>query len=277
VSTPLGDFIRARRDATRPESVGLPAGPRRRVPGLRRSELAGLAGVSVEYLVRIEQGRDRNPSVSVVNAIADALRLSPVEREHLRHLAKRTTASCFGGVPEPRVDVRAPVLALLTQLEPGVALVTNRLGDVLAATHAFELLALPTGLLDARPPNLTRFVFRDPRARELFPEWDRVADERAWDLWLAEPAAQREQLVAELATVAGSEVTARLHRHDPPGGGKQRWHHPIAGELTFDREVLELPAGDGQQLVVLLPADGTTAARLDRLRGTAARPLRAVH
>jgi transcriptional regulator with XRE-family HTH domain len=276
VSTPLGQFIRARRDATAPESVGVPVGPRRRVPGLRRSELASLAGISVEYLVRIEQGRDHNPSVSVVNAVADALRLSPVEREHLRYLAKGTSATCVGGLPEPRADLRPAVRALLDQIEPGLALVTNRLGDVLASTRAFDLLARPTGLLDARPPNLTRFVFGDARARDVFPDWERVADERAWDLWLAQPAEQREQLVAELAVAAGYEVTARLHRRDPPAAGVERWHHPIAGELRFDREVLELPAGDGQQLVVLLPADATTAERLDGLRRAGARPLRAV-
>jgi len=84
MGTPLGDFPRARRDSTSPDVAGLPAGPRRRAPGLRRSELAALAGISVEYLVRIEQGRDRNPSAAVVNALAGALRLDAAEREHLR-------------------------------------------------------------------------------------------------------------------------------------------------------------------------------------------------
>ena len=95
VSTPLGDFVHTRRDSTRPESIGLAAGGRRRAPGLRRSELAALAGISVEYLVRIEQGRDHNPSVAVVNALADALQLDPTEREHLRYLAKLTSGSCL--------------------------------------------------------------------------------------------------------------------------------------------------------------------------------------
>ena len=93
MSTPLGDFVRTRRDSTPPGSVGLPAGGRRRAPGLRRSELAALAGISVEYLVRIEQGHDRNPSVSVVSALADALQLDPTEQEHLRYLAKRPPAA----------------------------------------------------------------------------------------------------------------------------------------------------------------------------------------
>jgi transcriptional regulator with XRE-family HTH domain len=148
VSTPLGDFLRARRDAIRPETVGLPAGVRRRVPGLRRSELSTLAGISVEYLVRIEQGRDRNPSVSIINALADALGLDPADRWHLRHLAKLGATSCVAVLAEPRLDVRPTVRLLLGELEPGVALVTNRLGDVLAYTSGFDWLTRPSGLLD---------------------------------------------------------------------------------------------------------------------------------
>ena len=185
VSTPLGDFLRARRDATSPESLGVPAGARRRVPGLRRSELASLAGISVEYLVRIEQGRDHNPSISVVNALADALRLDAHEREQLRHLAKRASNTCFGGVPQSQVDVRPSVRAILAQLEPGIALISNRLGDILVYTSGFDLLARPTGLLDEPRPNITRFVFTDCRARDVFPDWDRIADEHAVDLWLS--------------------------------------------------------------------------------------------
>jgi transcriptional regulator with XRE-family HTH domain len=277
VSTPLGDFLRSRRDATRPESVGLPAGTRRRVPGLRRSELATLAGLSVDYLVRIEQGRDRNPSASVVNALAQALRFDVTEREHLRHLAKLSSATCAGPLAPPRADVRAAVRAVLDQLEPGIALVTNRLGDVLAHTSGFELLARPTGLLDAAQPNLTRFVFADDRARRVFPDWAQVADERAFDLWLGPSVDRSERFTAELSAVAGPELTTRLHRHDLPPGGTQRWRHPVAGELRFQREVLELPPADAQQVVVLLPADEATVDALDRLRRTAAGSLRAVN
>jgi transcriptional regulator with XRE-family HTH domain len=229
VSTPLGEFLRARRDTTRPESVGLPVGTGRRVPGLRRSELAALAGISVEYLVRIEQGRDRNPSVSVVNALADALRLGITERWHLRHLAKLGSTTCLGTLTEPRLDIRPTVRMLLDQLEPGIALVTNRLGDVLAYTIGFDLLARLTGLLDAERPNLTRFVFTDDRARSLFPDWEQIADERAFDLWLGPSAESSERFVAELAAVAGPEFSKRLHRHDLPHGGPQRWRHPAVG------------------------------------------------
>ena len=276
MGTPLGDFLRARRDATRPESVGLSAGARRRVPGLRRAELAQRAGISVEYLVRIEQGADRRPSAAVLDALAEALGFDAAERAHLRYLAKITNGECVGGpVSQPRTDVRPGVLALLDGFEPGIALVTNRLGDVLAHTRAFDLLARASGLLDAAAPNLTRFVFTDPRARRTFPDWDRVADERAADLWLGPSLARSREFTAELAPLAGDEFARRRDHHAPPRGGILRWVHPAVGELRLDREVLELPATDAQQLVALLPADDETAAHVDRLR-RAAEPLRAV-
>ena len=276
MSTPLGDFLRARRDATRPESLGLPAGSRRRVPGLRRTELAARAGISVEYLVRIEQGRDQHPSVSVVNALADALGLDVTERWHLRHLSKQGSPACVG-MPVPlRLDIRPTVRALLDQLEPGIALVTNRLGDVLAHTSGFQLLVGQTGLLDQRRPNLTRFVFTDDRARSVFPDWEQVADERAYDLWLAS-AEEAKALVVELAAVAGPAFTERADSHEVPRGGPQRWRHPAAGDLRFEREVLELPASDAQELVVFLPADEATDDAFGKLRRGATGALRAVN
>ncbi|GAB2842361.1 hypothetical protein GCM10027176_52840 [Actinoallomurus bryophytorum] len=181
MGTPLGDFIRAKRDGIQPDSLGLPERGRRRSPGLRRSDLAGRAGVSVEYLTRIEQGRDRNPSVAVVNALADALSLTPSERDHLRYLTKITGGECSAHTrPAPsRRDVRPSVLETLRLLEPGIAVVTNRLGDVLAYTSGYGLVMDGIGLLDADKPNLTRYVFTDPGARTFFADWDDVADEQA--------------------------------------------------------------------------------------------------
>ncbi|MGH3586104.1 MAG: helix-turn-helix domain-containing protein, partial [Pseudonocardia sp.] len=187
MGTPLGDFIRAKRDSIQPESLGLPDRGRRRAPGLRRLDLAARAGISVEYLTRIEQGRDRNPSTSVMNSLADALSLAPSERHHFRYLGKITGVTCPADIrpaPPPR-HVRASVRRTLHLLEPGIAVVTNRLGDILAHTSGFSSLTRGTGLLDADPPNLTRYVFTDPRARTFFTDWDDVADEQAFDLWLA--------------------------------------------------------------------------------------------
>jgi transcriptional regulator with XRE-family HTH domain len=236
-----------------------------------------MAGISVEYLVRIEQGSDRNPSVPVVNALADALRLDIAEREHLRYLAKITGGVCAGSPAQPRLDVRHAVRKLLDQLEPGIALVTNRLGDVLAHTSGFDLVARPSGLLDSDKPNLTRFVFTDKRAREVFPDWDRIADERAFDLWLGPSAVRSDRFKAELAPIAGEEFARRLNRHALPPRGTLRWTHQVAGELRFDREVMELPPTDAQQLVVFLPADDATVDAVTRLRTAGGAALRAVN
>ncbi|MEW5354704.1 MULTISPECIES: helix-turn-helix transcriptional regulator [unclassified Streptomyces] len=277
MGTPLGDFVRARRDSIQPQALGLPERGRRRSPGLRRLDLATRAGISVEYLTRIEQGRDRNPSVAVLNALADALSLDMAEREHLRYLAKITGGACTAHArPEPpRREVRPSVLATLRLLEPGIALVTNRLGDVLARTAAFEAVTAGSGLLDADAPNLTRYVFTDPRARAFFADWDDVADERAFDLWLGPAAANAEWLSEQIAPVAGPEFTRRLHRHQVPHRGTLRLHHPSGGELRLLRETLELTA-DAQQLLVLLPADEETAEAVDRLRSGPHGRLRAI-
>ncbi|MFF3830012.1 helix-turn-helix domain-containing protein [Streptomyces sp. NPDC002458] len=267
MGTPLGDFIRARRDSIQPQSLGLPDHGRRRAPGLRRSDLAGRAGISVEYLTRLEQGRDRNPSVAVVNAVADALSLSVSERDHLRFLSKITGGECTAHArPAPPLrEVRPPVLETLRLLEPGIAMVTNRLGDVLARTSAYESVTAGTGLLDTDAPNLTRYVFTDPRARTFFADWDAVADEQAFDLWLAPSVENSEWLTAELAPVAGPDFTRRLNGHEVPRRGVLRLNHPAGGELRLLRETLDLPS-DAQQLVVFLPADEETSQTLTRLR-----------
>jgi transcriptional regulator with XRE-family HTH domain len=268
VGTPLGDFIRAKRDRTRPEDLGLAIQRRRRAPGLRRAELAARADISVEYLTRIEQGRDRNPSVSVVNAIADGLGLDLAERRHIAYLAKITGGACAGSRRRepPRRQVRPEALQVLQLLQPAAAMITNRLGDVLACTPGFRVVMAATGLLDADPANLTRFVFTDPRARDVFPEWEQVADEQAFNLWLGPSVASSEWFKAELAPVAGPEFTGRLAQHLPPPGRPLRMCHPATGrELSWNRETLELPAQDEQQLVVYLPADQQTSRVLDQL------------
>ncbi|WP_405518462.1 helix-turn-helix domain-containing protein [Streptomyces canus] len=277
MGTPLGDFIRAKRDSTQPADLGLPDRGRRRSPGLRRLDLAARAGISVEYLTRIEQGRDRNPSIAVVNALADALSLGPAERNHLRYLTKISGGECVAHTrpAPPSRQVRSSVLRTLRLLEPGIALVTNRMGDVLAHTSAFEAVTSGTGLLDSDTPNLTRYVFTDPRARSVFPDWDDVADERAFDLWLGPSLDTYEWFTAELAPVAGPELTRRLNRHVVPQRGDLRLHHPSGRELRLVRETLEL-AADAQQLVVLLPADEATAETVENLRRPAHGGLRAI-
>ncbi|MFF1568074.1 helix-turn-helix domain-containing protein [Streptomyces sp. NPDC058293] len=277
MGTPLGDFIRAKRDSTQPESLGLPDRGRRRSPGLRRLDLAARAGISVEYLTRIEQGRDRNPSVAVMNALADALSLDPPERNHLRYLAKITGGECSAHTrpAPPRRDVRPSVLETLRLLEPGIAMVTNRLGDILAHTSGYESVTSGTGLLDAHTPNLTHYLFTDPRARTFFADWDDVADEQVFDLWLAPSIENSEWFTSELAPIASPDFTRRLNRHVVPQRGALRLNHPSGCELRLLRETLEL-SSDAQQLVVFLPADERTAQAVDQLRRLSPSRLRAI-
>ncbi|GAA2097610.1 helix-turn-helix transcriptional regulator [Actinomadura alba] len=280
----LGLFLRGRREAVTPADVGLPTGDRRRTPGLRRAELATLAGVSVEYLARLEQGRDRHPSVQVLGALADALRLSPDERLHLRRLSKAAGQNllCPGAVPPAR-SVRPTVRALLDRLEPAPAILLNRLSDVLAFTSGYERLARPLGLLDGEPPNLIRFMFTDPRARAAYPDWERVADDQVATLkseaYRADPHVA--VLSDELTVIAGAPFTDRLKRvlsGLPPRTGVERLVHPDAGELRLAYETLGLglPDADERRLIVYLPADQATSAALDRITGLRPGTLRAV-
>lgn len=277
MGTPLGDFVRAKRDSIQPESLGLPSHGRRRSPGLRRQDLATRAGISVEYLTRLEQGRDRNPSVAVVNALADALSLDAAERNHLRYLTKISGGECTAHTQPapPRREVRPSVLETLRLLEPGLAVVTNRLGDILARTSGYESVMTASGLLDPAHPNLTRYLFTDARARTFFADWDEIADQQVFDLWLAPSVENSEWFTTELAPVAGPEFTRRLNRHMVPQRGPLRITHPSGGDLRLDRESLELTA-DSQQLVVLLPADEQTAQAVEQLRHRPHGRLRAI-
>src|SRR2546430_3679509 len=139
--TELGAFLRAHREAVRPTAVGLPDGNRRRTPGLRRAELATLAGVSVDYLTRLEQGRDRSQSAQVPAALAEPLGWSRDERIHLYRLAKTAGGGACDGAATTRArTVRPTVQALLDRLEPAPALVASRPGDLLAWTAGFARL-----------------------------------------------------------------------------------------------------------------------------------------
>ncbi|MET7622439.1 helix-turn-helix transcriptional regulator [Streptomyces sp. NPDC005408] len=277
----LGIFLRTRREAVTPAQVGLPAGARRRTPGLRRTEVATLAGVSVEYVTRLEQGRDRRPSAQVLSALADVLRLSASERIHVHRLTKAADRgfTCMGGA-SPNRTVRPTVQALLDRLEPAPALLINRASEILAWTQAYERLARPIGLLDGSPPNLARFVFTDERARAAYPDWARVADQQVAALkqgpFRTDPHVGA--LADELALTAGAAFAERVESVPglPESSGIVRLVHPEAGELRLAYETLELPADDDQRLLVHLPADNVTSAALDRLTGRTPGGLRAV-
>jgi transcriptional regulator with XRE-family HTH domain len=265
----LGAFLRARREAIRPAAVGLPPGSRRRTPGLRREELATLAGISVEYLTRLERGSDRRPSAQVIGALAEALGLSPEERVHVYRMVKTVSGEvCAQADPPPRA-VRPTVLAMLERLEPTPALVVAPHHDVLACTDGFRRLATPIGLFDAAEPNSVRFVFGDARAHRAYPEWERVADERAAALRAAADLGDRTAaaLADELSITEGTEFARRYAVGGvlPAWTGVERWEHPTAGPLRLAFESLLLPGPEEQRLVVYLPADTATSAALTAL------------
>jgi transcriptional regulator with XRE-family HTH domain len=265
----LGAFLRARRETITPSAVGLPTGPRRRTPGLRREELASLAGVSVEYLTRLERGTDRRPSTQVIGALADVLGLSPEERVHVYRMVKVVSGDVCVQAQPPARTVRPTVLALLDRLDPTPALVLAPHGDVLASTAGFRRLAAPVGLFDAAEPNIVRFVFGDPRARTAFPAWEQVADAQAATLRAAADLGDRTAaaLADELSVTEGGGVTRRYTAGGalPPPTGVERWVHPTAGSLRLAFECLPLPGPEDQRLLAYLPADAATAAALDAL------------
>ncbi|SHN34097.1 helix-turn-helix transcriptional regulator [Cryptosporangium aurantiacum] len=273
----LGAFLRSRREALSPSAVGLPTGSRRRTPGLRRGELATLAGVSVEYLARLEQGRDRRPSAQVIAALADALRLSMADRIQLRRIAKAADNAPCLVIEPPTTVVRREVRMVLDRLEPTPAVVLNRLTDVLACTDGYTQLMRPFGLFDGARPNLTRYVLTDPRAREAYADWAAIADARVAGLQFGVNGADPHvaALAEELAGAAGDAFTTRACRASGMVAPTEIevLRHPDVGELRLRFESLGLAdsVADDQRLLVYLPEDEETSGRLDRLVRTGPR------
>ncbi|HEY1701855.1 MAG TPA: hypothetical protein VGG75_19285 [Trebonia sp.] len=169
----------------------------------------------------------------VINAICDALCLDAGERRHVFHLAPISGGACTGPgslAPASR-EIRLTVLETFRRFEPEPAVITNRVGDLLARTSGFDLVMAHTGLLDPGEPNLTRYVFTDPRARDAFPDWEQIADEQAFSLWLGPTRGSFERFRAELSPLAGPEFTSRLGQRLPPPRRPLRTRHPVAGEL----------------------------------------------
>lgn len=267
----LGGFLRARREALAPSQVGLKGSGHRRTPGLRREEVATLAGVSVDYIVRLEQGRDRKPSASVLAALAEALRLSDDERRHLYTLASIAGSPelCPSSLPDAQRQVPATVLTLLEALEPTPAYVLSPWAEVLEANTAWRTFAAPLGLLEREHPNLAAFTFLDPRARRVFADWSAMADRLAGDLRLADVRWGRDPLMAPVIEelMASAEFAERWARQDvgERRRGEKRLEHPELGPLRLADEVLLLPDGADQRLVTLLAADDRTASALATL------------
>ncbi len=260
----LAAFLRARRARLMPAEVGLADGGRRRVPGLRREEVAMLAEMSVTYYVRLEQGRDRRPSGDVVEALGRALRLDDAGARHLRALAGLAPRSA--AAPEP-AGVREQLRRLLDRHVDVPAFVMDRLSGVLAANR------LATALHPSYRPgrNLLRDAFLDPHARAGYDPGDLPELLRDGVATLRSArgggAAGTEALVDEL--MASPEFAALWASHDviEKRAGTQRFRHPDAGALELDAEVFEVSGAPGQRLVVLHAAPGSASEQ--RLRALA--------
>jgi transcriptional regulator with XRE-family HTH domain len=245
----LGAFLRERRGRLTPAAAGLLEGPPRRTPGLRREEIATLAGVSVGYYTRLEQGHATHPSDSVLDALIRTLRLTSDEARHLKALA----AGSGGPVVEQVSESAVRLMDLL--VPPTAAVVLGRTGDVLAWNQAATLLFPGRfSTTDARPNN-ARYVFCDPRARELFTDWPQVADETVAHLrsaagHLVDDPAYR-ALVDGLLE-ASPEFAARWSRRDVRRHvtGEKQFDHPALGRLTVDYEVVAVLDAPDQYLVV---------------------------
>ncbi|WP_344663971.1 helix-turn-helix domain-containing protein [Catenulispora yoronensis] len=274
----LAAFLRARRARLAPTDVGLNAGiGLRRTPGLRREELASVAGVSVDYYIRLEQGRETNPSSAVLDALAAALRLNEEEHAHLyslsHHVAQRTPPPSPLPYRASARSVRPGIRRLLETVRPSPAYVLGRYSDILAANP--EGLALFAGLADwpVRRRNTLRYFFCHPQSRTLFDDWER---------WARSSVASMHSLAAEEPDAP--ELTAlveEFHRECPEfpelwarhevrvrRGDAKRFHHPVVGELTLVTEVLRF-GDDGQRMTVYQAEAGSAdEAALGRLSAT---------
>lgn len=275
ITKEIKDFLITRRARIVPYEVGLPAGQRRRVPGLRREEVAQLAGVSTEYYTKIERGNLAGVSDDVLRAVAKALRLTDDETVHFFDLA-RAAVTIRGGVRLRRTSQPAipdGVQALMDNMIDSPAIIMNGSLDILAANPLGRALYAPVFDRAAGVPNLARFVFFDAAAEQTFPQWETTADE-AVGLLQAEAARSPHspgitKIIGELATRsedfrirwAAHNVTA--HRH-----GTKRFRHPAVGDLTLIYNVFTVSAAPGLSFVGYTAAPNSPTAQAIQLLGS---------
>ncbi|TDU01724.1 helix-turn-helix protein [Streptomyces sp. 846.5] len=269
------EFLTSRRAKITPGQAGLPAGPRRRVPGLRRSEVAALADVSVEYYAKLERGNLTGVSPSVLEALARALQLDDAERAHLLNLAHAADGSHVLNRPHRRrtKDQWRPHRSLqwtLDAITAGPAFVRNGRMDILAANplaHAFytDVYAAPSN-----QANLARFNFLDPASRRFYPHWDLFADVAVAILRTEAGRNPHDKdlhdLVGELST-RSEEFRTRWGNHNVRhhGTGTKRFHHSAVGELTLAFEGLEMAAEPGLTLTIYTAEPGSPSEQGLRL------------
>jgi transcriptional regulator with XRE-family HTH domain len=267
VENALGGFLRARRARLRPEDVGIPASGRRRVPGLRREEVATLAGVSTDYYMRLEQGRERHPSQQILEAVARALRLDDEAVAHLYRVASPSTRRTRRA---SRVEPVAPHLRrLLDTWSDTPAFVLGPALDILGRNRLAS--ALHAGFTHS--DNLLRMTFLDPAARHFYLDWDRAAESTVATLRRSagiDPDDPRlSQVVGELS-VKSADFRVLWARHDVRGKTREAklFHHAQVGDLELHYESFTVNSAPTQQVVVYQAEPGTTSADALALLGS---------
>jgi len=264
-SNDIREFLTTRRAKITPAQAGLPDyGGRRRVAGLRREEVAMLAGISVEYYTRLERGNANGVSGDVLEGVVRALQLDEAEREHLFDLVRAANANGPVRRRPSQERVRPIVQRILDEMGGVPAYVRNGRLDLLASNRLGEALYSKVFVDPIRPANMARFLFLSPGATEFFPDWETIAND-AVALLRAEagrdPYDRRvSDLVGELST-RSDEFRVRWAAHDVKfhRTGTKRLHHPLVGDLVLSFEALELPGDPGQRINVYTAEPGSSS------------------
>jgi transcriptional regulator with XRE-family HTH domain len=260
----IGEFLTSRRARITPQQVGLPTYGRRRVPGLRREEVASLAGVSIDYYKRLERGNVSGVSDSVLEALARALQLDDAERAHLFDLAHAANPTVAPRRRRPAQQRVRPAVQRILDTMGTPAVVRNARVDYLAANQLGRALYAPLFESREQPANSARFTFLDPAAVDFYPDWERVASDlvahlrteagrNPYDRGLSD-------LVGELST-RSDEFRTRWAAHNVRfhQTGTKRLHHPVVGELSLSYETMDLAADAGLNLTVYTAEAGAAS------------------
>ncbi|MDP9868761.1 MULTISPECIES: helix-turn-helix transcriptional regulator [Streptosporangium] len=265
-SKEIADFLRSRRAAITPEQTGLDLDGRvRRVPGLRRDEVARLAGVSTEYYTRLEQGRVGTPSAEVVEALCRTLRLDASEREHLTDLLLRNPRTARRAPARPQ-RVRPGLYLMLDTLSHVPAFILGRRTDVLAANQLAKAVLTDFDALPATRRNLARYYLLDPQARERVGDWEKIAAETVAMLRLEAGRYPNDRQLADLVgelTLLSPEFSGwwNDHRVLRRTHGAKHYFHPVVGEMHFSYESFQVPGDAEQTLCVYNVEPGSDSAK----------------